>query len=282
LPCEDYAGSREKIKMKIYGLVGNSGTGKSYQSLNLCREMGIPCLIDDGLFIGQNRIYAGKSAKRAGTMLGAVKTAIFTEDEHRDEVVKAIRELNPESIMILGTSDRMIYRIADRLDLPEPDQLIHIEDIAQSEDIEEARRQRMEGGKHAIPVATFQLKREFSGYFLRPLKILRRVGHRSTVVAEKSEVRPTFSYLGHYAISERAIYDIIEAIAIKNPIVARVTDSYIDRKDSSMALEVGVILSYGGNVFSAAEEVQKEIKKVVEELTGFNIIRVDLCVKGLE
>lgn len=267
--------------MKIYGFVGTSGTGKSYQSLNLCREMGIPCLIDDGLFIGQNRIYAGKSAKRAGTMLGAVKTAIFTEDEHRDEVVKAIKDLNPESIMILGTSDRMIYRIADRLGLPEPEELIHIEDIARPEDIEEAKKQRMESGKHAIPVATFQLKREFSGYFLRPLKILRHVGHKSTVVAEKSEVRPTFSYLGNYTISERAIYDIIEGISVNNALVARVTDSYVERKDSSMQVEVGVILNFGGSIVSAAESVQKEVKRVVEELTGFNIIRVDLCVRGL-
>ena len=78
--------------MEVYGLVGKSGTGKSYQALGVCRDRGIPCLIDDGLFIGQNQIYAGQSAKRADTKMGAVKTAIFTEEEHRASVMEAIRK----------------------------------------------------------------------------------------------------------------------------------------------------------------------------------------------
>lgn len=268
--------------MVIYGLSGSSGTGKSYQSLNLCREMGIPCLIDDGLFISQNRIYAGKSAKREGTMLGAVKTAIFTDDDHRDEVVRAIKEMDPESILILGTSDRMVRRIAERLGLPEPEKIIHIEDIASPEDIVHARQERMENGKHAIPAATFQLKREFSGYFLRPLKIFRRVGTRNTVVAEKAEVRPTFSYLGSYSISERAVYDIIDCRLKNHEMVAGVTDSFIRKQDSGMQIEIGLILKYGLKIREAGEAVQKAVKAELEELTGFNIIEVNLTVRGLE
>ena len=62
--------------MKIYTLVGKSGTGKSYQAMNLCKELNIEGIIDDGLFIYKNRIVAGISAKRQATTIGAIKTAL--------------------------------------------------------------------------------------------------------------------------------------------------------------------------------------------------------------
>ena len=50
--------------MKVYSLSGKSGTGKSYQAINLCRKMNIESIIDDGLFICRNKVIAGISAKR--------------------------------------------------------------------------------------------------------------------------------------------------------------------------------------------------------------------------
>ena len=50
--------------MKTYGLVGASGTGKSYRAVSLAKERGIPCIIDDGLLIRDAKILAGTSAKR--------------------------------------------------------------------------------------------------------------------------------------------------------------------------------------------------------------------------
>jgi ABC-type glutathione transport system ATPase component len=50
--------------MKVYALVGKSGTGKSYQAQNLCRELKIKGIIDDGLFIYENKVISGISAKR--------------------------------------------------------------------------------------------------------------------------------------------------------------------------------------------------------------------------
>ena len=69
--------------MKVYALVGKSGTGKSYQAVNLCKELNIEAIIDDGLFIEGNDVVAGISAKRQATMIGAIKTALFTTDEHK-------------------------------------------------------------------------------------------------------------------------------------------------------------------------------------------------------
>ena len=54
--------------MKVYALTGSSGTGKSYQAMALCKDLGIVSMIDDGLFIYQNRVEAGISAKRQNTL----------------------------------------------------------------------------------------------------------------------------------------------------------------------------------------------------------------------
>lgn len=267
--------------MEVYGLVGKSGTGKSYQALGVCKERGIPCLIDDGLFIGQNQIYAGQSAKRADTKMGAVKTAIFTEEEHRDSVMEAIRKVNPSAILILGTSDRMIYRIAARLELPEPKELIRIEDIADPEDIFQARLNRVKSGKHAIPVPTFQLKREFSGYFLKPMRTLRRIGGMIGDDSEKSEVRPTFSNLGEYSISERAVYEIIQYALRDEGDAKKILESDIEHSDGGMVLFVSVILPYGSPIRQSAEKVQRILREEVEEYTGFHITGVNITVKGL-
>ena len=72
--------------MKIYALVGKSGTGKSYQAVNLCKELNIESIIDDGLFICRSKVLAGISAKRQPTKIAAVRTALFHEDDHMESV----------------------------------------------------------------------------------------------------------------------------------------------------------------------------------------------------
>ena len=101
----------KEFKMKVYGLIGKSGTGKSFQAVNLCKQLNIESIIDDGLFICRNKVIAGISAKRQKTRVGAVKSALFYNDAHRDEVVEAINRIKPSSILVLGTSDEMVDRI---------------------------------------------------------------------------------------------------------------------------------------------------------------------------
>ena len=163
--------------MDVYTLVGKSGTGKSFHAMNLCKKYNIEAIIDDGLFIYKNTVVEGVSAKRASTKIGAVKTALFLNDEMRDKVTAAINRKKPESILVLGTSDGMVDRIIDRLGLPPlaEDSLrrINIEDITTPEERAMAREQRDHLGKHVIPAPALQLKRSFAGYFMDPLRFFR-------------------------------------------------------------------------------------------------------------
>jgi uncharacterized alkaline shock family protein YloU len=267
--------------MKVYGLVGKSGTGKSYQAMNLCRDMNIESIIDDGLFIVGNAILEGISAKRQNSKIAAIKTALFTDEDHRLAVAEKIKEISPKNILILGTSEKMICRITERLELPELERLIRIEDITTEEERENARKQRHEMGKHIIPVPTFQLKREFSGYFLDPLRIIRGWRGGKASITEKTVVRPTYSYLGDYSISDKVIGDVIYYLGNKTRGVDSVTKVSLENGADGIGITVYLICTFGSRIIDVAREFQKNVSKNVGTMTAFHIKSVDVEVKGL-
>lgn len=269
-------------KMKVYALVGKSGTGKSYQAMNLCRDYDIEAIIDDGLFIYGNGILAGKSAKRQGTAVGAIKTALFSDEDHKDQVATKIKEINPNKLLIIGTSDKMVEKIAARLELPAISETIYIEGITTDKERQLARRQRHELGKHVIPVPTFQLKKDFSGYFLDPLRIFRRKAGGRGAFTEKSVVRPTYSYLGDFFITDNAISDIVNIVAGENPAVSKVLRVITGQGNSGMDITILILMSFGLSLVEESTELQRQIKAVVSEMTAINIGRVDVEIRGLE
>ena len=107
---------------------------------------------------------------------GTVKKALFIQKEQREEMKKAIKQYKPERILILGTSDGMVQKIAQNLNLPPIEKIIYIQEIATPQEIQEARRSRVTEGKHVIPVPTFEIKKDFSGYILDPLQIFKFKG----------------------------------------------------------------------------------------------------------
>lgn len=270
--------------MKVYTLTGKSGTGKSYQALSLCKEKNIESIIDDGLFIYRNRVEAGISAKRQKTTVGAIKTALFTLDDHASSVEARIKELAPKSLLIIGTSDRMTDKIIARLGLPEVYERIYIEDITTEEEREMADRQRHMLGKHIIPVPTLQLKRDFAGYFLDPLKIFRGRGRGGShgQVAERTVVRPTFSYMGEFYIAESVMTDIADCVAVEVPGVHRVLKVYENTAPDNLIMDVSVSIGSGSPIWETAMEFQSRLAEVVESMTAFNVVQVNVEVRGIE
>ena len=268
--------------MKVYALVGKSGTGKSYQAMNLCRDLDIEAIIDDGLFIYGNGILAGKSAKRQGTVIGAIKTALFSEEEHRNQVLEKLRQVAPHRILVIGTSDKMVEKISRRLELPPIEETIYIEKITTEKERQIAGKQRHEMGKHVIPVPTFQLKKDFSGYFLDPLRIFRELGSGRAGFAEKSVVRPTYSYMGDFFISDNAISDIVNILAEKQAGVAQILRVTTQTGKGGVEILVLVTMEYGTSLLEAATEFQRILRVRVAEMTAFNVARVDIEIRGLQ
>ena len=132
--------------MKVFGFVGPSGTGKSHRAVWVAREKEIDYIIDDGLLIRGTQIIAGTSAKREKTKIGSIKCALFKNTEHADEVKKAIQDNNPESILILGTSDGMVETIAKTLGFPGVSEKIYIHEVATEFEIRQALSTRKSRG----------------------------------------------------------------------------------------------------------------------------------------
>ncbi|SDJ94244.1 Asp23/Gls24 family envelope stress response protein [Natronincola ferrireducens] len=267
--------------MRVIVLVGTSGTGKSYQAMHVAKAKNIKYIIDDGLLIKENKVLAGYSAKREKSKMAAIKRALFIDNNHRLEVKQAIDKENPEGILILGTSEKMVYSIAQTLELGDVTEKIYIEDIATEEDIKTAKKSRKKEGKHIIPVPTFEIKKEFSGYFLNPLKVFKRMGRDETQEAEKSVVRPTFSYLGKYTISDRVVRELIFYAANKIIGIYKIDHVDITNTQEGLTIELEVKIVYGNPIRALMERLQEQVKYEVEEMTSFNIISVNVDVKSL-
>lgn len=268
--------------MQVVGFVGPSGTGKSHRASWVARERGIDFIIDDGLLISASRIVAGSSAKRESTKIGSIKRALFKDDVHASAVKEAIALCKPKAILILGTSNEMVETIARRLELPEISERIMIQDVASEFEISQALSTRKEQGKHVIPVPTFEIKQDFSGYFLDPLKIFKRKGKGTyQLVGEKSVVRPTFSYLGKYIISDYTVYQIVEYVTSSIEGVSRISRFRAENHADGIYLEMDLVLFYGHNLKPLLKEVQTKVKDEVEKLTALNIKSIKLVAKSL-
>lgn len=271
-----------ETKIKVYAFVGPSGTGKSYRAQMVASEYNIRYIIDDGLLIKDNEVIAGVSAKKAPTKIETIKGALFLDPAKAEKIKKAFRKYRPESLLILGTSDDMIKKIMSNLELQNLEKTIYITDVATEQEMEEAKRMRITEGKHVIPVPTFEIKKDFSGYILDPLQIFKSKGkNEKPYISEKSIIRPTFSYLGNYTISDTALKDIIEHLAVKVDAIHKIYRTRIEKTSTGINIYIEIMLVYGFNVITSLQNFKKKCIKEIENLTAMNVDKVQILAKGI-
>jgi hypothetical protein len=185
---------------QVYALVGRSGTGKSYKARAVAQRHGIALIIDDGLIIRDGTIIAGRSAKREKGIISAVRTAVFANPDQVEDARRVLAAEHFRRILVIGTSLKMVRRIAASLGLPAPSRIIPIEQAASREEIARALHVRSEQGKHIIPVPSVEIKRSYPHIFFESMKELivgtRRGfgrGSRDAHLVEKTVVRPPYS-----------------------------------------------------------------------------------------
>lgn len=269
--------------MQVYAFVGKTGTGKSYNAQNVAKKYGIRFIIDDAILIKDNKVIAGKSAKTEASKIASVKAAIFLDESRKKQMSDVIKKEKIDKILILGTSDKMVKTIADNLGLDEICHTIYIEEVATPEQIEEARRSRTEEGKHIVPVPTFEIKKQFSGYFLDSLKIFNifNKADEDVDVSEKTIIRPTYSYLGNFVISDTVINEIISYSVAKVPGVSKVmkvnTQKYID----GMKLDIDIEIKFGFNIPKLSSEIKNTVIYAIDKSTGINLFGININVKSI-
>lgn len=271
----------------VYALVGESGTGKSFRSKLLAQKYGINTIIDDGLLIQEDRILAGRSAKREKTYMGAVRVALFDNKEHRDDVARVLQRLHLKKILVLATSERMASKIALRLQLPQPQTYIHIEDIATREEIEKAMKARQVEGKHVIPVPSIEVKKNYPQIFSNSIKvflrkngIFKKRGVKGKLY-EKSIVEPEFSKKGRIEISEAALTQMIMHCVLEYNKEFVIKKIVIKTSERGYKIIMSVNAPYGEQLTGSMHKLQQYIIDKIESYTGILIEEVSIIIDKL-
>ena len=270
------------MKVEIFAFIGESGSGKSYKAILIAHKYNISYIIDDGLLIRKDRILAGHSAKKEKNRIQAIRTAIFEDPSHASDVVGAIKKSKPAKILIIGTSIRMVDKIIKRLDLSPPKKILKIEDISTEKEIEEAKSSRLKEGRHVIPLPGIEVQRKFPVNILESLEIFykRRTSNRK--IGERAIVRPPFSYFGKLYVSENAILDIIIYTLKDIKEVIKLGKSQIDIKEEGILININLELKYGQDIPKIGKNIQKNLKKELEYITGISVILINLFVYKLK
>lgn len=281
----------------VYAFYGPSGTGKSFRAKLVAQKYGIKVIIDDGLLIHDDEILAGKSAKLEKSYMGAVRVALFDDKEHRDSVARAIIKNRIRKILILGTSEKMVNKIAVRLQLPIPEKYIRIEDIATPEQMEEARRSRQIEGKHVIPVRAYEVKdKTYSKIFVKPIRVSlakRKIFARffdkisgrqetqpsqNTKLFEKSVVRPAFSVSSRKAVSHAVlarmtmhyVHEFNREVRLKKLAVKNIASGY------SFVLTLDI--PFGSQLTEISQNIKNFVITMIEKESGILIEDIFIVV----
>jgi len=270
--------------MQVYALVGKSGTGKSFRARLVMEKYKLDALIDDGLLIHEQKIIAGRSAKREAAYLAAVKTALFTDSEHRNAVKTALEKSSIRRLLIIGTSDRMIRKICTVLQLPQPAKTVYIEDIASAEEISTAIHFRKHHGKHVIPVPVIEVKRNYPKLMADSFRIMMRSGFgllKRSQVYEKTVVRPEFAKRGEITISEAALSQMImHCVAEKTPGM-QIHKLVVRRDGTGYLLGLYLDVPFGIELSGSVHTLHDYIIDRIETYTGIIIDELNITINRI-
>ena len=270
--------------MKVVAFVGPSGTGKSFRAIGVAHDHHCDGIIDDGLLIEGTKILAGTSAKTEQNKVQAVKRAIFMEKDHCQAVREALTRSDIRTLLVIGTSDKMVRTICKRLQVPAPSETVYIQDISTTREMKKARETRIKEGKHVVPVPTIELKPHLSGVLVDlPHRLFSR-NKKHHALAEKSIVRPAFSYYGKITVSDYVVSDIVRIVVKKNREVDRITSIKVRRPSDTnkgMTIYLEIILFFGAPIYEVVKSLQTKIKLKVEGMTSMPVKNIDVSIRSL-
>lgn len=130
-----------------------------------------------------------------------------------------------------------------------------------------------------------KLKRNFPGYLVDPLQIFKSRGKgKKAYISEKSIIRPTFSYIGNFKISDVVFKQIVEIIADKIPGIHKVLRTRITKTketNDEIYIYIELVLVYGFNIAESLNNFKVRVKKEIENLTAMNVLGIDIIAKNI-
>lgn len=265
--------------MKIYSLSGPSGTGKSTSALEFAHTHQIDAIIDDGLLIVRGEKKAGTSAKFEKNTVTAVRRAIFDDESHREEVKQAIHYSNIQSLLIIGTSDKMTQRIAKRLGVEPINHFYYVTDIRTSKEIQIARFIRETQGKHVMPIPRAQVEQNFFKRLIKKGKDI--FSHKREKIGETTIVRPDF-HQQTITIARSVYIQVLNHVLNENDLIAKVDSIQISVESvpkMTISIYLAAPVNYSVNV--RLLDLQQQIAEAFQFHFGIEPAEINFYVKGI-
>lgn len=265
--------------MNIYSFSGPSGTGKSSFALELAHQLEVDAIIDDGLFIMNGCRKAGTSAKFEKSAFKAVKRAIFSDDAHVEEVQVALQEVQPEKLMIIGTSDRMTIRIAERLGVGEIEHFYHIDEYRTPKQMKMAKFIRKTEGKHIMPVPFVEVQQNFFKRLV--MKGFEIFSTKKEKIGETTIVQPDF-HDDLLVYKTKDFTQCIRQVCEDSPYIMDVTKLQFTLYPLPIAK---LVLVYSSNETERMDKklymLQQQINQIFDEQFEIEFDTIDLQVEHL-
>ena len=100
-------------------------------------------------------------------------------------------------------------------------------------------------------------------------------------MTEKSIIRPTFSYLGNYTISDNVLRAIIEYASKDIDGIYKIQRIKIDTYPDGLVIYIEATLEYGYNLMDIMQQLKAKTKKDIDRLTAINVLDIQITAKGL-
>jgi hypothetical protein len=269
---------------KIYALIGPTGSGKSFRAFLIADKYKIDYIIDDGLLIKDQKIIAGKSAKKEPLKITAIKRAIFKETKHAREVRKTLYREHYTSLLIIAISELMLQRIIERLHLPKPTKIIRIQDISTDEEIKRAQKSRKKHGKHVIPIPMIEVKKKYPNIVLHAIHLFIDepkgffFKKKKRRLIEKTIVRPKYGTQGTITISETALVQMVSHCIAEYSSSIKLLKIVVTELNEGYQLNLKLAINYKMHDSKIIKEIQNIISNKIEEFTGIPIKKVDINI----
>ena len=267
--------------MDVTAIYGESGTGKSSSALAFAHEKGIEAIIDDGLLIHKGKMIAGISAKFEKNTLTAVKRAIFSEDNHAKQVQEKIEEGHFKSVLIIGTSVKMVNRIAERLQIAPINSYVNIQSIRSEEEIRLAKYIREINGKHTMPLPHSEVEQNF---FKRMIQKGRDIfSSKREKIGETTLVSPDFHpqtiFVDQKVYEQVIFYVVSHHHVIKQ--IHRITFRFTDHLPI-LIVEVSIKAPVSYNVWDEMNVVQRQIHDAFEQMFHLKLTTIQINIKSIQ
>lgn len=266
--------------MKVYSLSGPSGTGKSTSAIQFAHDHQIEAIIDDGLLIKEGQKIAGTSAKFEKNTITAVRRAIFQDESHKKEVKEALKKHNIQSVLIIGTSDKMTKKIAEQLEIGPIDHFYYIDEIRSNNEIKLAQFIRTTQGKHLMPIPYKQVEQNFFKRFIQKGFVI--FSKNREKLGETTIVQPDF-HRQLIDISHNVYVDLIKYTVLNNRYVSKVDAVQYSMKQYVpyvfISLHIKSPVEY--NVIEQLKKLQQNISKEFMRHFEFEPAYIQITVKGI-